>query len=74
MRAERFAVMAPNAFDRYLGKIFAHVSDDLKADAKRHGYRLNVRDPDAPADIDREADRLDVRVDADFVIREISVG
>jgi hypothetical protein len=66
--------MSDRRFTRYLGKVLAHVSDDLKADAAKHGYRVNVRDPDAPADIDREADRLDVEVDADFVIREISVG
>jgi hypothetical protein len=57
-----------------IGWTLIHVSDDLTADAKRHGLRVNVLDPEAPRDIDRENDRLNVRVDADFKIKEIHVG
>jgi hypothetical protein len=59
-------------FDRFVGKILEHVSDELTADAKHHGYRVNVLDPDFKRNIDREPDRLNVRVD--FHIREIVVG
>jgi len=64
----------PPEFKRFLGQTLIHVSDALTADAKRHGLRVNVLDPEAPRDIDRENDRLDVLVDADFKIREIHVG
>jgi hypothetical protein len=66
--------MSQSQFERFVGKILAHVADDLNADAAKRGYRVNVRDPDAPKDIDVERDRLDVIVDADFRIKEIHVG
>jgi len=66
--------MPPFDFNRFLGKTLIHVSDALTADAKLHGLRVNVQDPDAPKDIDVERDRLTVRVDADFKIKEIHVG
>jgi len=66
--------MSDHRFNAYLGKTLIHVSDDLTADAKRHGLRVNVVDPEAPRDIDRENDRLDVICDADFKIKEIRVG
>jgi hypothetical protein len=65
---------SPHDFNRYLGQVLVHVADDLKADAAKHGYLVNVLDPEAPRDIDREADRLDVIVDAEFKIRDIHVG
>ena len=61
-------------FDKFRSKVLEHVSDDLTADAKRHGYRGNVLDPDFSKNIDVEGDRLNVRVDADSHIKEIYVG
>jgi len=61
-------------FAGYLGKTLIHVTDALTADAKRAGLRVVVLDPDAPRNIDREPNRLDVLIDADSIIKEIHVG
>jgi hypothetical protein len=64
----------PPEFNKYVGKILEHVSDELRADAMNRGLRVNVLDPDFPRNIEVESGRLNVLGDADFKITEITVG
>lgn len=61
-------------FKKFEGKQLIDCADEIQNIANENGLLFNSRDPDAPRDIDRESNRLNVRVDADFKILKFTLG
>lgn len=61
-------------FKKFEGKQLIDCADEIQRMANECGLKFNPRDPDAPRDIDRESNRLNVRVDDDFKILRFTLG
>jgi hypothetical protein len=61
--------------ETYKGKQLISAVDDIKELAKRMGYSVNIIDPEFNlGSIDNDYSRLNVRTDANSVIRSFTIG
>lgn len=61
-------------FKKFEGKQLIDCSDEIQKMVDELGLLFNARGPDAPRDIDRESNRLNVRVDENSKILKFTLG